>query len=60
MDGVAGEEGANYYVAWSPDGKWIAYNSEEWVRTRVAGIVWEVEVEAFLRQATEKGASPDS
>jgi len=58
---LAGKEGTNYHLSWSPDGKWIAYNSEEWVRTRAEGIVWEVEVDAFLRQAAEKkDVSPET
>ncbi len=51
---LGGQEGTNYHLAWSPDGKWIAYNSEEWIRTRAESVVWEVEVDTFLKQAAEK------
>ena len=51
---LAGKEGTNYYISWSPDGQWITYNSEGWIRTRAAGIIWEVEVDEFLRKATDK------
>ncbi len=51
---LGGQEGTNYHLAWSPDGKWIAYNSEEWIRTRAESVVWEVEVGTFLKQAAEK------
>ncbi|UCD52342.1 MAG: PD40 domain-containing protein, partial [Phycisphaerales bacterium] len=57
---LAGEAGTNYYFVWSPDGKWVAYNSEGWIRKRPEGVLWEVEVDAFLRRATEKRSLPDS
>jgi Tol biopolymer transport system component len=57
---LAGEEGTNYHLSWSPDGRWIAYNSEESVRTRAAAVVWEVEVDDFLRWAAEKTALPQA
>lgn len=57
---LAGEEGTNYHLSWSPDGRWIAYNSEEWVRIRAADIVWEVEVDEFLRRAAEKASLPQA
>ena len=53
---LAGEDGTNYHLSWSPDGKWIAYNSEEWVRTQAADIVWEAAVDEFLRRAEEKAS----
>ena len=57
---LTGKEGTNYHLSWSPDGQWIAYNSEEWVRTRAADILWEVEVNAFLRKAAEKESSSEA
>ena len=33
----------------SPDGKWISYNAEGYVKTRPEGIIWEVDVEELLR-----------
>ena len=54
---LGGQEGTNYHLAWSPDGKWIAYNSEEWIRTRAESAVWEVEVDTFLKQATGEDAA---
>ena len=57
---LAGEAGTNYHLSWSPDGRWIAYNSEEWVRTRAADIVWEVEVDEFLRRTAEKTSLPQA
>lgn len=49
---LAGEAGTNYYFVWSPDGKWVAYNSEGWIRKRPEGVLWEVDVDPFLRRAT--------
>lgn len=57
---LAGEAGTNYYFVWSPDGKWVAYNSEGWIRKRPEGVVWDAKVDAFLRRATEKRLLPDS
>jgi Tol biopolymer transport system component len=35
--------------AWSPDGKWISYFSEdEEVKTRPEGVIWELDVEESL------------
>jgi Tol biopolymer transport system component len=33
----------------SPDGKWISYNAEGYVKTRPEGIIWEADVEDLLR-----------
>jgi Tol biopolymer transport system component/predicted negative regulator of RcsB-dependent stress response len=33
----------------SPDGKWISYDSEGYVKTRPEGSIWEVEVESLLK-----------
>ncbi|MCK4494910.1 MAG: PD40 domain-containing protein, partial [Candidatus Aminicenantes bacterium] len=38
---LAGKSGTNYYLYWSPDGKWISYDSEEFVKIRPEGILWE-------------------
>jgi Tol biopolymer transport system component len=54
---LAGEAGTNYYFVWSPDGKWVAYNSEGWIRKRPEGVLWEVDVDPFLRRATGEDAA---
>ncbi|MBN1362285.1 MAG: PD40 domain-containing protein [Sedimentisphaerales bacterium] len=39
---------------WSPDGKWICYYTQETVKTRPEGIVWEMDVdEAVTRLANQ-------
>jgi len=54
---LAGEAGTNYYFVWSPDGEWVAYNSEGWIRKRPEGVLWEVDVEPFLRRAAGEEAA---
>jgi Tol biopolymer transport system component len=55
---LAGQGGTNYYVYWSPDGKWISYDSEEFVKIRPEGILWEVEIDEYLdRMGQEQQAS---
>lgn len=54
--------GEKYYydLDWSPDGKWIAYDSEDAVKTRPEGVIWEVEIDSFLKKAAEKTAAAPS
>ncbi len=47
-------QGTSYIFSWSPDGKWISYDLQELVKIRPEGILWEVEVEFFLRKMDEK------
>jgi len=51
---VAGKAGTNYYLYWSPDGKWISYDSEEFVKVRPEGILWEVEIGEYLERMAEE------
>jgi dipeptidyl aminopeptidase/acylaminoacyl peptidase len=37
-----------YSPSWSPDGKWISYNSDGFVKTRPEGTMWEVDFEEML------------
>jgi Tol biopolymer transport system component len=46
--------GTNYSLSWSPDGKWISYDLEEFVKIRPEGVLWEVEVDSFLKKMDEK------
>jgi Tol biopolymer transport system component len=38
----------------SPDGKWISYNSEGYVKTRPEGSIWEVSFEDLLKREKDK------
>ena len=51
---LEGEPDYNYTVSWSPDGKWISYDSEEYIKVRPEGILWELDVDAFLNRAKEE------
>ena len=51
---LTGRLGTSYSHSWSPDGKWIAYDLEDFIKTRPEGILWEVEVETYLRKMDEK------
>ncbi|MCP4453943.1 MAG: hypothetical protein GY809_20975 [Planctomycetes bacterium] len=53
-----GESGYNYWVNWSPDGKWLSYGAEEWVKIRPEGILWELELAAYLKQMDQKLTAP--
>ena len=34
----------------SPDGKWISYYTDEFIKTRPSGTIWEVKVEDLVRE----------
>lgn len=38
----------------SPDGKWISYDSEGWIKARPEGSIWEVNVEDLLKSGKLK------
>jgi len=52
--GLTKRLGYNYSLLWSPDGKWISYDLEEYVKVRPEGILWEVEVESFLKKMDQE------
>jgi len=43
------DDGWKDWIYPSPDGKWISYNAEDYVKTRPEGIIWEVDVEELLK-----------
>jgi Tol biopolymer transport system component len=43
------DDGWKDWIYASPDGKWISYNAEDYVKTRPEGTIWEVDVEQLLR-----------
>ncbi len=45
---VTDDPGQKYHLYLSPDGKWIAYNSDGFVKTRPEGAIWEVDFEEIL------------
>jgi hypothetical protein len=45
---VTDDPGEKYLLYPSPDGKWISYNSDGFVKTRSEGTIWEAEFEQIL------------
>ncbi len=45
---AADDNGGKSSLYWSPDGKWLSYNSDGFVKTRPEGAIWEVDVKEFL------------
>jgi len=41
-----------YLLHWSPDGRWISYNSEGPVKMRPEGTMWEVDFDEILTKAS--------
>lgn len=42
------DNGEKYCLYWSPDGKWLSYNSDGFIKTRPGGIIWEADVSELL------------
>jgi len=57
---AAADLGDKYSLDWSPDGKWIAYNSDGEAKTRPEGIIWELQVDSFLKNAAAKNLASSS
>lgn len=55
---LTGRLGLSLSLSWSPDGRWISYDLEEFVKIRPEGVLWEVEVDSYLKKMDEK--NPDS
>ena len=43
-----------YLLRWSPDGKWISYISEETVKVRPEGTMWEADFEEVVEKLQTK------
>ena len=54
------DAGAKYFLFWSPDSKWISYNSVDYVKTRSEGVVWEVQIDEYLKREAEKATAGSS
>jgi len=48
------DDGWKDWIYPSPDGKWISYNAENYVKIRPEGTIWEVDVEELLRGAKKQ------
>jgi hypothetical protein len=51
MDGV---DGYKYIVNWSSDGRWVSYDSENWIKIRPEGVLWELKIDAYLQQMDQR------
>jgi Tol biopolymer transport system component len=45
---AADNSGEIYCLYWSPDGKWMSYNSDGNIKTRPGGEIWEADVSELL------------
>ena len=45
---VTDDPGEKYHLYPSPDGKWISYNSDRFVKTRPEGAIWEADFDQIL------------
>ncbi len=52
------EPGDKWVINWSPDGKWLSYDVEEMVKIRPEGILWELDINAYLKQMDQKLTAP--
>lgn len=46
------DNGWKYWVYWSPDSKWISYNSDGSVKVRPEGTMWEADFDQILKNAS--------
>jgi Tol biopolymer transport system component len=46
------DNSCKYLVHWSPDGRWISYNSEGPAKVRPEGTMWEADFDEILKKAS--------
>ncbi|MHC4508440.1 MAG: DPP IV N-terminal domain-containing protein [Planctomycetota bacterium] len=49
---VANDSSSKYLLHWSPDGRWISYNSEGPVKVRPEGTMWEADFDEIVKSAS--------
>ncbi len=49
---VKNDTSYKYLLHWSPDGRWISYNSEGPVKVRPEGTMWETDFEEIVKKAS--------
>ena len=54
---AADDLGGIYSLFWSPDGKWLSYNSDGFFKTGPEGAIWEADVEEFLKKASPENGN---
>jgi Tol biopolymer transport system component len=50
---AADDPGEKYWLWWSPDGKWISYQSDGCIKTRPEASLWEADFEEILEKLLE-------
>jgi len=50
---AADDPGEKYWVWWSPDGKWISYQSDGYIKTRPEATMWEADFEEIVKKASQ-------
>jgi len=48
MELAEDDSGSKYSLSWSPDGKWLSYNSDLFVKTRPESKIWEADFDEIL------------
>ena len=51
---AADDRGEKFGLFWSPDGRWIAYESDGYVKTRPEGAIWATDVRELLSKGEKK------
>ncbi len=49
---AADDPGEKYWLWWSPDGKWISYQSDGFIKTRSEATMWEADFDEFVKKAS--------
>lgn len=47
------DPGEKYWLWWSPDGKWISYQSDGFIKTRPEGTMWEAGFDEILAKVSK-------
>jgi len=47
------DTGEKYWLWWSPDGEWISYQSDGWIKTCPEGTMWEADFKEILEKASK-------
>lgn len=48
---AADDPGEKYWLWWSPDGKWISYQSDGFIKIRPEATMWEADFEEIVKKA---------
>ncbi len=51
------DKGYKYWLSWSPDSKWISYNSDGNVKVRPEGTLWEADFDQIVSKASDSAAA---